>query len=101
MMTLLKKINWQWVSDGMKALSAIPISLYIVGVTCIIAFSSWPTEVANIRIQYLGMALLASLAVLALSLFLVREGIKSFYVKNGIVEVGMNRDEDEDENEQR
>jgi hypothetical protein len=90
---IFKSLSWSWIREGIKTLSAIPISAYIASVTCILAFSSWPPEVANTRIQFLGMGLLGALVVLALSLFLVKDGIESFYLKNDVVEIGFNKDE--------
>jgi hypothetical protein len=51
----------------------------------------WPTETAEARLQWLGIALLFNLTLLGLALFLSRAGISSFSLKGpGGMEVSVN-----------
>lgn len=53
-------------------------------------------ETAEQRVQWLGIALLFNLTLLGLALFLSRQGISSFSVKAGAMEVSVNNPENSD-----
>jgi hypothetical protein len=88
--------GWTWIGNGVRTLSPIPLTLMAAGLTSILWVGGWPAETAEQRIQYLGIGLLFVLALLGLALFLVREGIKSFSVKAGAVEIGVNEQNKDD-----
>ena len=88
--------GWTWIGNGVRTLSPIPLTLMAAGLTFILWLGNWPLETAEQRIQYLGIGLLFVLALLGLALFLVREGIKSFSVKAGAVEIGVNEQNKDD-----
>lgn len=96
-MKLPKFPGWQWIADGIRIGAPIPLTLCAAGLVLILWLGQWPIETAEQRIQYLGIGMLMILAVLALSLFLSREGISSFSVKAGAVELNVNDKDKSDE----
>jgi hypothetical protein len=84
--------GWPWFADAIRTLSPLPLTAGAAGLTLILWQGGWPMETAEARVQWLGIALVATIALLGLALFLVREGIKSFSVKAGAVEFEVNED---------
>jgi hypothetical protein len=88
--------GWMWVGDGIRALSAIPLTLMAVAFTLVLWLGNWPSETAAQRIQLIGFGLIGSVVLLGLALFLVKDGIKSLSAEMGAMKVKMNS-EDKDE----
>jgi hypothetical protein len=51
----------------------------------------WPVDTSEARIQWLGIALVAAIVLLGLSLFLTG-GIRTFNFKAGVIEASVNDD---------
>lgn len=83
--------GWRWIADGVRIGAPIPLTLSAAGLVLILWRGGWPLETAEQRIQFLGIGLLLVLGLLALSLFLGRQGISSLSVKGpGGMEVNIN-----------
>ena len=93
----MKFPGWTWIGNGVRTLSPIPLTLMAAGLVFILWLGNWPLETAEQRIRWLGISLVGCIALLGLALFLVREGIKSFSVKAGAVEIGVNDERDKAE----
>jgi hypothetical protein len=93
----MKFPGWRWIADGVRTLSPIPLTFMSAGLVFILWLGNWPVETAEQRIRWLGISLVGCIALLGLALFLVREGIKSFSVKAGSVEIGVNDEKDKAE----
>ena len=91
----IKWPGWHWVADALRTLSPLPLTFAAAGLTLILWLGGWPIETAEQRIRWLGISLVGCIALLGLALFLVREGIRSFSVKAGAVEIGINDDDDD------
>lgn len=94
----IKFPGWPWVSDFVRILAPIPLTFCAAGLTFILWKGGWPIETAEARVQWLGIALIANIALLGLALFLNKDGISSFSVKAGAVEIGVNDGERKDDN---
>lgn len=92
----MKWPGWTWIGSGVRTLSPIPLTFMAAGLVFILWLGNWPIETAEQRIRWLGISLVGSIALLGLALFLVREGIKSFSVKAGAVEMEVNGDKSDD-----
>lgn len=92
----IKFPGWPWVSDFVRILAPIPLTGCAAALTLILWRGGWPIETAEQRIQYLGFGLLGVLFLLGLALFLSRDGISSFSVKAGAVELNVNDGEKND-----
>jgi hypothetical protein len=84
-------LDWPWVAAGVRTLAPIPLTTCAAVLTFILWRGGWPIETSEARIQWLGIALVASIALLGLSLFLTG-GIRTFNFKAGIVEASVNED---------
>lgn len=84
--------GWAWFADAIRTLSPIPLTFSAIGLAVVLWLGGWPIETAESRVQWLGIALIANIALLGLALFLNRAGITSFSVKGGPVEVSVNKD---------
>jgi len=93
----MKFPGWTWIGNGVRTLSPIPLTFMAAGLVFILWLGGWPVETAEQRIRWLGISLVGCIALLGLALFLVREGIKSFSVKAGAVEIGVNDERDKAE----
>lgn len=81
----------------MRILAPIPLTFTSAGLVLIVWQGGWPTETAEQRVQWLGIALLFNLTLLGLALFLSRAGISSFSLKGpGGMEVEINGQEKAD-----
>ena len=89
--------GWRWVADGVRILAPIPLTFTSAGLVLIVWQGGWPTETAEARLQWLGIALLFNLTLLGLALFLSRAGISSFSVKAGSMEVNINEQGDKND----
>jgi hypothetical protein len=94
----MKWPGWHWFADALRTLSPLPLTFAAAGLTLILWLGGWPIETAEQRIRWLGISLVCTIALLGLALFLVREGIRSFTVKAGAVEIGVNEDTEIDSN---
>lgn len=90
------KISWSWVTEAIRTLSPIALTITAIALTLIIWIGGWPIETSESRVQWLGIALIANIALLGLSIFLNRAGISSFTVRGGPVEVSLNDNKDSD-----
>ena len=90
--------SWRWIADGVRILAPIPLTFTSAGLVLIVWQGGWPTETAEARLQWLGIALLFNLTLLGLALFLSRAGISSFSLKGpGGMEVSVNEKDRPDE----
>ncbi|GIU67159.1 hypothetical protein [Candidatus Phycosocius spiralis] len=87
--------GWPWIGEGIRIAAPIPLTLSAVGLVLILWRGGWPIETAEARVQWLGIALLANIFMIGLALFLTKDGISSFSLKAGAVEVNVNEDEHE------
>ena len=94
----IKFPGWPWVSDFVRILAPIPLTFTAAALVYIVWRGGWPVETAEARVQWLGIALIANIALLGLALFLNREGIRSFSFRGGPVEFGVNDGERKDDN---
>ena len=92
----MKWLNWKWVADGIRIGAPIPLTFTSAGLVMILWQGGWPVETAEARVQWLGIALLFNLTLLGLALFLSRQGISSFSVKAGAMEVSVNEGDKND-----
>lgn len=92
----MKWPGWHWFADALRTLSPLPLTFAAAGLTLILWLGGWPIETAEQRIRWLGISLVCTIALLGLALFLVREGIRSFTVKAGAVEIGVNEELNDD-----
>lgn len=83
-------------SDFVRILAPIPLTGCAAALTLILWKGGWPIETAEARVQWLGIALTANIALLGLALFLNRDGIRSFTIDAGPVKLGVN-DKDPDQ----
>lgn len=88
----MRWLSWKWVSNFVRILAPIPLTFTAVGLVWVLWLGGWPVETAEARVQWLGIALVANIALLGLALFLNRDGIRSFTIKGGPVEIGVNDD---------
>lgn len=88
----MKFPGWKWIADGIRIGAPIPLTLTAACLVLILWRGGWPIETAEARVQWLGIALIANIALLGLALFLNKDGIKSFTIKGGPVEIGVNDD---------
>ena len=94
----MKFPGWPAIAEGIRIGAPIPLTLCVVGMVGVLWRGGWPIETAEQRVQFLGIGLLVLLLLLGLSLFLVRDGIKSLSLRGpGGVELNVNQD-DKDEN---
>ena len=89
--------GWAWFAEGIRTFSPIPLTFTAIALVLIHWKGGWPPETADARIQWLGIALVANIALLGFALFLNRAGITSFSVKGGPVEVSVNDRKDPEE----
>ncbi len=92
-MIKLKFPGWPWIAEGIRIGAPIPLTLSAAGLVILLWRGGWPIETAEARVQWLGIALLANIAMIGLALFLNKDGISSFSVKAGAVEVNLNEGE--------
>jgi hypothetical protein len=87
----MKWPSWAWVATGVKVLAPIPLTTSAAALAFILWRGGWAPETAQDRIQWLGIALIANIALLGLSLFLTG-GIRTFNFKAGVIEASVNED---------
>lgn len=92
-MNKLKFPGWPWIAEGIRIGAPIPLTFCAAGLVFILWRGGWPIETAEARVQWLGIALVTNLFLLGLALFLNRDGIKSFSIKGGPVEIGVNEND--------
>jgi hypothetical protein len=85
-----------WISDGVRTLSAIPLTLMAAALTGILWLGNWPIETAAQRIQFIGFGLIGAIVLLGLAIFLVKDGIKSLSGEIGAIKFSLNEDEKDD-----
>jgi hypothetical protein len=88
----MKWPGWPWVAVAFRTLSPVALSVFAGALVFVLWKGGWPIETAEARVQWLGISLLLLLVALILSLFLTPDGIRSFSVKAGIIEAGINND---------
>jgi hypothetical protein len=86
----IKFPGWPWISNFIRILAPIPLTFCAAGLVFVLWLGGWPVETAEARVQWLGIALVANIALLGLALFLSKDGIRSFSIKGGPVEFGIN-----------
>lgn len=82
--------GWPWIADALRTLAALPLSAAVAGLVLILWRGGWPEATAEARVQWLGLGMLALIALLGLALFFVREGIRSISVRAGPAEISVN-----------
>lgn len=93
----MKWLSWKWVAEGIRIGAPIPLTGTAAGLVLILWQGGWPLETAEARVQWLGIALIANIALLGLALFLSRDGIRSFSLRGGPIEFGINDGEKTDD----